>query len=84
MTVTVGQGPITITVPTETGKSLTDAEVDLTHVGLAYAVNGIGASSAFIPAGDVVSITPAEGSQVAPNTVITITLSSGAPTAIPQ
>ncbi len=83
VTVTVGAGPTTVTVPTETGKTLSDAEADLKTYGLAYAVSGTEVSSAFIPVNDVVSINPQEGTMVAPGTTITITVSSGLPTVLP-
>ncbi len=78
ITLTVAAAPTQITVIDVTNKPLADAQQTLQKQGLKVATQQ--QPSATVPAGTVISQNPAGGSQVAPGSTVTLTVSSGAPT----
>jgi serine/threonine-protein kinase len=76
VSIAVSSGPALRTIPDLTGKSEADATAALTQLGLVTAkADAVGSPT--IPAGAVVTQTPAAAQQVARGTTVTITLSLG-------
>lgn len=82
--IVVSAGFTAITVPNVIGQSVADAQTAITGVNLTVGTMTLAASDT-APAGTVISQNPGGGSQVAPNTSINLTVSSGtaAPTPPP-
>ena len=80
VTINVSEGPKPVNVPSVTGESQDKATSDLTGAGFKVAVANAPQFSATVPSGSVVSYTPTGPS--VPNTVITLTVSSGPPTTL--
>lgn len=73
-------GPGNVTIPDVTGKYSGDACIVVRAKGLVCNIAPL-QSSATVPLGDVISMSPAAGSSVAPGTIVTIYVSNGpAPT----
>lgn len=73
-------GPSTIAVPAVTNQTLTDAQKALTDAGFTN-ITVTKASSADVAVGNVISVSPDVGSKVDAATQITLTVSTGSPTA---
>jgi hypothetical protein len=74
--VSLGSAPVNVTVPTVIG--LTQAAAQTTITGAGLTVGAITtSSSATMPAGQVMSQTPAAGASVAPNSAVAIVVSLG-------
>jgi beta-lactam-binding protein with PASTA domain/tRNA A-37 threonylcarbamoyl transferase component Bud32 len=81
----VSSGPPPVAVPSIVGASWTDARKALDTAGLLYPAKPTTHSSETVPAGKVLSITPATGAKVAPDAQVQVVLSSGhAPVAVPN
>ena len=80
---TVSSGPSQLTVPNVTGESLATASNKLGSDGLQVGTVSYQPSSS-VPSGDVISTSPASGAQVAPNSAVNLTVSSGNTTAVPN
>ncbi|WP_370064733.1 Stk1 family PASTA domain-containing Ser/Thr kinase [Streptacidiphilus sp. MAP5-3] len=78
VTVDVSKGPQRPTVPSVAGKSVADATAALQQAGLAVSGQQQQQTNSTVPAGAVISTSPAAGQQVAPQTVVTLVVSSGA------
>ncbi len=76
---TVSKGQETGQVPNVVGLSQNDAQSTLTGAG--FKVTTTQATNADVPAGDVISQSPAAGALVAAGSTVTITVSKGAPAA---
>lgn len=77
--ITISQGPANATVPNMVGNTQAEATDALKKVGLGTKV--ISNYSADVAKGDVYSQTPAQGTLVAPGTVVSIHVSNGKPPA---
>jgi beta-lactam-binding protein with PASTA domain len=77
--ITVSQGPANATVPNVVGQTQTEATDALKQAGLGTKV--ISNYSADVAKGDVYSQSPAQGTLVAPGTVVSIHVSNGPPPA---
>ncbi len=77
VTVFIGAGPNTITVPDVHGKSLQDAQTILQGKGFQIDTTTIPVNSAKVNAGDVVGTIPKAGSQEPRGTVIQIQVATG-------
>jgi len=85
VTLTVSNGPAPITVPTIDGLPWNQAKAKLDAAGLLYTENPPSQYNDLVPAGSVVSAKPDQNTSVAPDTRITIVLSSGhAPVKVPD
>ena len=83
VTIDVSKGPAPINIPSVTKETQSQATADLTKAGFQVTVSPTQTASATVPAGSVVSYTPTGSAP--PNTVITLTISSGVPeTAVPD
>ena len=80
---TVSNGPAKITVPNVTGLSLAQASNKLGVAGLAVGTTTSQPSTS-VPNGDVISTSPAAGTQVAPNSSVNLVVSSGYNTTVPN
>ncbi|MBF9071026.1 Stk1 family PASTA domain-containing Ser/Thr kinase [Streptacidiphilus fuscans] len=78
VSVDVSKGPQRPTVPSVAGKSVADATAALQQAGLAVSGQQQQQTSSTVPAGAVIGTSPAAGQQVAPQTVVTLVVSSGA------
>jgi eukaryotic-like serine/threonine-protein kinase len=85
VTLVVSSGPADVAVPAVQNQPWSAARTALDNAGLIHAANPPTATSETVPAGDVLSVTPAVGSLVAPDTTVNIVLSSGhAPVHVPD
>lgn len=75
VTITVSTGPGTVPVTDVTGQSAADAQANLEAAG--FVVASEEANSVDVEAGFVIGTNPAAGTQVAPGTTVTITVSTG-------
>ena len=66
-----------VAIPLVQGESQAQAEQQITQAGLRYQVNHEASSS--VQAGNVISTSPTEGTNVAKNTLVTLNVSNGAP-----
>ena len=80
---TVSSGPSQLTVPNVAGDSLATASNKLGSDGLQVGSVSYQTSNS-VPSGDVISTSPSSGSQVAPNSSVNLTVSSGSSTAVPN
>jgi serine/threonine-protein kinase len=80
---TVSSGPSQLTVPNVAGDSLATASNKLGSDGLQVGSVSYQTSTS-VSSGDVISTSPASGSQVAPNSSVNLTVSSGSSTAVPD
>ena len=80
---TVSSGPSQLTVPNVAGDSLATASNKLGSDGLQVGSVNYQTSNS-VPSGDVISTSPSSGSQVAPNSSVNLTVSSGSSTAVPN
>ncbi len=76
VTLTVSNGPATISVPDVTGQPIAQAGNVLGSAGLTIG-NTSNQSSDTVASGDVISTNPAPGTQVAPNSSVDIVISTG-------
>jgi len=72
----ISDGPAPVLVPDVTGLGQAVATADITNAGLVVGTIST-QSSATVPAGDVISQTPAGGVSVAPGNAVELTVSSG-------
>jgi serine/threonine-protein kinase len=83
VTLTVSKGPQVVRVPTVAGRTLATARTELKDVGLTPgAVKRTYSDD--VPNGQVISTDPAGGTDRAPGTPVTITVSRGAPVEVPD
>jgi serine/threonine-protein kinase len=83
VTLTVSKGPQVVRVPTVAGRTLATARTELKDAGLTPgAVKRTYSDD--VPNGQVISTDPAGGSDHAPGTPVTITVSRGAPVEVPD
>ncbi|HEX3593191.1 MAG TPA: Stk1 family PASTA domain-containing Ser/Thr kinase [Pseudonocardiaceae bacterium] len=75
VSITLGAQPQTLAVPDERGKSFDDAKADLNDKGFSSVSQDTTSSDK--PAGTVVEMNPAQDTQVAPNSKITLIVSDG-------
>jgi serine/threonine-protein kinase len=75
ITLLVSSGPAPVAVPDVRNKALTDAQSILTQAGLL--VSTTPQSSATVPSGTVIDQSPAANAKVAPNSTVTLVVSSG-------
>ena len=76
VTLTVSNGPATISVPDVTNQPVAQAGNVLGSAGLTIG-NTSNENSDTVPSGDVISTNPVAGTQVAPNSAVDIVISSG-------
>ncbi|MBV8561030.1 MAG: PASTA domain-containing protein, partial [Acidimicrobiia bacterium] len=74
VTIFVSKGPPQVTVPSEVGKNVDDASNDLETLGLTPITKG---QTSDQPEGQVLDQNPQAGTQVAKNSTVTLTFSSG-------
>jgi eukaryotic-like serine/threonine-protein kinase len=74
VTIFVSKGPPQVTVPTEVGKNVDDATTELEQLGLTPIPR---AQTSDHPQGEVLAQDPQPGTQVAKNSTVTLTVSSG-------
>jgi eukaryotic-like serine/threonine-protein kinase len=75
ITIDVSKGPEPVAIPSVAGETEGKATADLTGAGFKVAISSDTADSPTVPSGSVVSYTPS--GTATPNTVVTLTLSSG-------
>jgi len=80
---TVSSGPSMVTVPNVVGLTQTAATSAITAANLALGAVTL-ASSTFVPAGEVMSQTPAAATMIAVGTAVDLVVSSGQPAGSPQ
>ncbi len=82
---TVSNGPAKVAIPTVVQQAWPDAQRTLDTAGFVYKTPVSEQYDETVPAGVVLSVTPAPGARVAPNTELQITLSKGhAPVKVPD
>src|SRR5205814_8607995 len=74
VTLSVSKGPPQVTVPSEVGKNINDASNDLDQLQLTPVTK---AQTSDKPQGEVLDQNPPPGTQVAKNSTVTLTVSSG-------
>ena len=85
MTLVVSAGPANVAIPAIQNQPWSAARTALDNAGLIHTANPPTTPSETVPAGDVLSVTPAVGSLVAPDTTVNVVLSSGhAPVHVPN
>jgi serine/threonine-protein kinase len=85
VSLTVSSGPPPVAVPAIRGEPWSDAQKALNAAGLLFPANPPTHSSETVPTGRVLSINPAPGAKVPPDTQVQVVLSSGhAPVAVPD
>jgi beta-lactam-binding protein with PASTA domain len=83
VTIVVSTGPAPVTVPDVVGEDQDDASAAIAGVGLTVVVEQM--PSETVPAGEVISQTPAAGTEVSPGSTVTIVVSTGpAPVIVPD
>jgi serine/threonine-protein kinase len=83
VTLTVSKGPQVVRVPKVTGRTLATARQELKAAGLTPGTVARTFSND-VPNGQVISTDPADGTDRAPGTPVTITVSRGAPVEVPD
>lgn len=76
VTLLISQGPSTVVIPELSGKTEPEARDTLRQLGLQGGTTNV-ANSASVPAGRVLSTTPAIGASVPPGTTVDLVLSTG-------
>ena len=76
LVVSIGPAPVNVTVPSVVGMTQTAAQTAITGAGLTVGVIS-NASSATVPAGQVISQSPLAGASVVPGTAVAFVISSG-------
>jgi serine/threonine-protein kinase len=74
VTISVSKGPPQVTIPAVVGKSIDEATNDLEQLGLTVVTK---AQTSDKPQGEVLDQSPGPGTQVAKNSTVTLTVSSG-------
>jgi beta-lactam-binding protein with PASTA domain len=83
VTLVVSSGPAGLTVPDVVGQQLGDAQELLAANGLRYTANQVHDDT--VPPGEVISVDPDPGTQIAVNGQVTLTVSMGAaPRTVPE
>jgi serine/threonine-protein kinase len=78
LTISTGQpAPTDIAMPDVTNKTESDAKAAISSAGFTGNVDSQQSSSQDVPQGEVISSTPAAGTKAAPNTNITLVISTG-------
>jgi beta-lactam-binding protein with PASTA domain/tRNA A-37 threonylcarbamoyl transferase component Bud32 len=81
----VSSGPARVAVPAIVGKAWSTVQKQLDTVGFTYGTPPVSVYSDTVPSGNVISVQPPAGRQVAPDAKLTVVLSKGhAPVGIPD